>query len=227
MSFLFKLNLIFNHHFFCQKTSTFLGFLYKRKHNLNEQLNNSSRRQTRFTRWIPSRFRVEKTIQYSIILGITFRAFYISTFTTQTEMTAHLPFSPLMISACTHFNFLNSNVLRCSCLLTFFLLFLDYSLYFRLDSEHLQASQEILVENGRHFVELNSGVSSNTLVNGKFWLKALFKQIWKYSSFLHFYKPSLHCFPALSPSLRAQLIVLSAITEMLVVALNIAICKCS
>lgn len=240
MNFIFeKLNLTFNHHLLCQKTSTFVGYLYGRKDRLGSQhlriLSGSRVTQTWLTKCLPSplRFWVEKALQYTVILGITFRALYISTLTTRAEVAAHLPYNPLVISACMTFKFLNSNVLRCTCLLTLFLLFLDYSLYFRLDAEHLQAAQEIMVENGRRFGELNSGSLAGggggcgSVQMGKFWLKAALKRIWNLSSpALHFYSPRLRCFPALSPRVRAQLVVVSALTEILVVTLNIAICKC-
>ncbi len=178
-------------------------------------------------KFLPSRFWLEKIAQFCVILAITVRALHISFLNTEIELNAHLYINPLVISVMTRFRFLNGVVLRCTCLLTFFLLYVDYSLYFRLDGGELAVANEIMVENGQNFVQLNSGYSGDgkPIRVARFWLQALFNQIWNSSKHFNFYKHTLISFPALSIKLRAQLAVCSAITEMLVVIVNIAICK--
>ncbi len=229
-----QLDRLFNrHHLFCLKTSALVTYLYNRKshfHPTHSMLSHENRKKINFLQnWLPScRFWLEKSAQYSVILAITFRALYISFLSTENELKDHLSVNPLVISVLLQFRFLNGTVLRCTCLLTLFLLYVDYSLYFRLDGTQLEVANEVIVENGRHFVVLNSRHSgSGPIKTAKFWFQSLVGKTWQNSpANFKFFKQNLISFPNLSVKLRTQLAVTSAVTEMAVVLVNIAICKC-
>lgn len=246
MNFIFqKLCYLLNCHFFNIFTSTFIIFLYnkrciscinKNKKQINVQKTSSSillKKKCSFR--LPSSYIIAKTLQYAIMIIIGMRAFYVSLlFDHKTNSTdSHLLYNPLIVSVVRNLKFFNSTVLKCVCQLAIFSFFIDYLLYFHIDFRMLKAAKEIVVENGRYFIQLNSDVNNKNkhlkswLTISSFWYRALTKRIWTTkSSLLKFNKPTLASFPHLSTKLRAQVAVYSALLEGVVFGVNIITCKC-
>lgn len=221
-----KFKFFLNHHLFCLQTSTIIKFLVAKKQkttNYNFQsLNKLPKNEKR--QLIYSNFFIGKIIQFCIILGITFRAFYVSLLIKNVQndkiqwyITNHLTYHPLVTSALLNFKFFNSTVLQCTCLLAFFAIVLDYSIYFQMANPRLlEPAYQLVIENGQHF-SLFDGFKINYFrIFFKNYRNELVKRAILFSSSIqnnYNYRAVLKNFPLMSPSLRVQLLVYSKLFE--------------
>ncbi len=196
------------------------------------------------------RFRAYKLLFYSLTFQAVLRIFYLSTFEMDTERTSvgklmafernplPLLLSPVTVTMLQVYSFISPSTIRCTCVISFAGLYLDYALTFKLDNGQLLALlYQFLIENRRRFLLLNGrrlGWSKMTeereRKKGKrcwwwwwWWWKlatdylSLARQIWTASSdrpaSLRFHSQQLSFYSA---QLRARMIIYVAAAETLV-----------
>lgn len=189
------------------------------------------------------RFRAYKLLYYSLTVQTVLRIFYLSTFEMDIEASSvselmtfernplPLLLSPVTVTMLQVYSFISPSAIRCTCVISFAGLYLDYALTFKLDGQLLALLYQFLIENRRRFLLLNGrrlGWSKITKEREKerkrcwrLWKLAydyfsLARQIWTASSSrpasLRFHSQQLSFYSA---QLRARMIVYVAAAETL------------
>ena len=226
---------LFSHHLLCFRVQTLLSYLCKIKFQ-----NTENQRSTFVPYWSwPKRFWLEKTVQYGLNAAITLEGLYASITLNLDQLqlnegNPHSSYHPLIIFNMATFRFFSATVLRCSCLMAVFAVYVDLTLYFRLDATVMRAINELIVLNGRHFRQINSKLvlaGAGSAIGGQivpevlqFWYRAVKGKIWTNPG-VKFDKLRLgEGFLGLSTKLRTQLVLYSATAEVVTFIANGVLC---
>ncbi len=220
------------HPFFWARLRTAVGYLVSVQRKQNGSSSSS----------LSLHFKLFKFLCYSLTVQALLRVLYLSTFdelvnneeSNQMLTPDYLLISPLTVSLIQVYPFIRPTTLRCTCLMGFWALYLDYALTFKLDGPLLELLYQMIIENGLHFRRLNDrrlGWSDLMIrfdgkgkaIKGeqmkKQWWRlphaylTLAKKIWKVSSqtgYLKFHSPNLSF---VSSQFRARMIVYVAVVE--------------
>lgn len=199
-----------NHWFYLFNTSL-IQYLYQMRSKPNETSNTSHLQRLKY-------------LHYGLLLVELLRALYLSELPPD-SLFAHLSYNPLMTSLTITFKFLTPAVLKAVCLMVLFAIYVDYSMYFKLDYFLLHLFHQLTIDNAEEFFDINKKVLK---VPQWSYLKPiqcihqcynLQKYIW-HSKNLQFKHQQLDSFPFISAQLRARIIVLSTFIEFVFAVMN-------